>query len=160
MQYRSRSGRRENEEWETAAVLYMKTFWRHALSLSCFAIIVILCSCSDEPEASQPRPRPPPPRDPLPSAVRAEVKAKLQQRLSNSSIPPLYTCIGLFDETRTNHVGLSKGQLFEVASILGNAMKLNAQCFMLYQNGIPKQSRVLENPDFDYRDTSQNIPDY
>lgn len=96
----------------------------------------------------------------LPEALRAQVKAQIANALSKDvSVPMLYRAVIVFDEVRKKNPTLTEEQLFEVASIVGNATKTNAKYFMLYKDGIPTEGTVLQNPGFDYRDTSGNVPD-
>lgn len=77
----------------------------------------------------------------------------------NAPVPPVIRAVIVFDEIRQKYPDLSDEQLFEVASIVGNASNMNAKYFMLYKNGTPKEGKVISDPGFDYRDTSGNIKD-
>jgi hypothetical protein len=95
----------------------------------------------------------------LPQAIKLEVKKRLAEEQKKYGPPQITKGIEIFDEIRRKYPSLSEEQLFEVASILGNVLDLNARYFMLYKNGIPEKGGVVKNPGFHFRDTRDNIPD-
>lgn len=101
---------------------------------------------------------------PPPTRISADLRAVLLDKITRAPVtsngaPPVEWAILVFDEVRRTNSGLNETQLFEVASILGNATSTNAKYYMLFKNGIPDEGRIVENPGFDVRDTSGNVPD-
>ena len=65
----------------------------------------------------------------------------------------------IFSDVHKRYPQLTKRQLFELASIIGNSLQQNAQYYLAFPNGVPKEGAIIENPSFDINDTSSNLPD-
>jgi hypothetical protein len=66
--------------------------------------------------------------------------------------------IALFTTFLGEHPELTDEQAYEVASIFGNDLRLNARYFFdLYRQGIPDESGIVVDPGFDYAHTGDNL---
>jgi len=96
----------------------------------------------------------------LPSLVKKEINLKAIEILSEPiNQTTLLALTILFDDIRIKYPKLTEEQLFEVASILGNKISLNAMYFMFYKNGLPDKGGINEDPCYDYKDVRINLPD-
>jgi hypothetical protein len=66
--------------------------------------------------------------------------------------------INLFTSFSSSHPSLTDEQLFEVASILANDVSINARYFFEYRGAQTQETRVIENPGYDFRHTGDNLP--
>jgi hypothetical protein len=110
---------------------------------------------------------PPPLRSDLQTRLLAERKRQPQDQLlafdrdgqflgTRSML--LLSYVDLFTSFCSSHPSLTDEQIFEVASILANDVSINARYFFEYRNGQPQESRVIENPGYDFRHTGDNLP--
>ena len=98
----------------------------------------------------------------LPGNIERHVMSQVKiasERAPLIGLSPVPVYAGVFAEVSNYNPELTEEQLFEVASMLGNASEMNAKYYMLYLDNEQTETVVISNPGFDFRDTSGNICD-
>lgn len=65
----------------------------------------------------------------------------------------------IYYDVRNRYPQLSERQRFAVASMIGNALQVNAKYYLLSDRLSEEKGGIIRDPGFDLNDTSQNLPD-
>ena len=65
----------------------------------------------------------------------------------------------IYRDVRNRYPQLSEQQRVAVASMIGNALRMNAKYYLLSDSVSEERGGIVENPGFGLDDTSQNLPD-